>query len=344
MKKIFLIVALFASLLLDAQSVYYYLPRNVIKLELTIEETNYHIGPYAEFASDMLGTNDYIKENKTEINIKGIDIQLGSQVDPNAAFYFESDEKNKEPLPNMILDQDGIVKAIGYDNIPAEMLIDRNIVEYNSDEYKEATAVSFIEILDIQDDEDDDDDEEGSAKPKKITKEDKAKIALDKIDKARNAYFELVSGFQEVAYGNTLPYMVDNVKVIENEYVSLFKGKVVKTTYKRCFYVIPERNQANGNILVGKLDNGESLKIAFETKNAPSNAYPSSEEIATAAQTNKAYYRIPVQTNAKITLGNETIATKPLIISQFGELKLISTKNNKILFNPNTGQIISFTK
>ena len=344
MKKLFLILALFASLTIDAQSVYYYLPRNVIKLEVTVEETNYYIGPYAEFATEMLGISDYIKANKTDINVKDVDIQLGSEIDPNAAYYLDFDEKSKEPLPNIILDKDGILKAIGYETIPADMIVDRNIVDYTGDVYAEATEVSFIEILDIQEDEDEDDeDEEGSSKPKKLTMEDKAKIALEKIDKCRTAYFELVSGFQEVAYGNTLTYMVDNVKAIENEYISLFKGKVVKNTYKRCFYIIPEINQANGNVTVGKLDNGMTLKLSFETKTSVSMS-PTTEEIESAAQTNKIFYRKPAVTNAKIVLGNETIASKPLIISQFGEIKMVPAKNNKIVFNPNTGQIISLER
>ena len=71
MKKLFLILAVFASLSLEAQyvttlaknaqsqneGIFYYLPRNVIRLELTLEETSYYIGPYAEFASQLLGNS-----------------------------------------------------------------------------------------------------------------------------------------------------------------------------------------------------------------------------------------------------------------------------------------------
>ena len=91
MKKLFLILSLFASLSLEAQfvttfaknasdsqedGVFYYLPRNVIRLEFTVDETDYYLGPYAEFATKMLGINDYVKENKTEFDIKNIDNRL----------------------------------------------------------------------------------------------------------------------------------------------------------------------------------------------------------------------------------------------------------------------------
>lgn len=365
MKKVFLILALLVSFGLDAQyvtnlaknassqseGVFYYLPRNVIRIELTVEETGYFIGPYAEYASQMLGITDYIKENRTELNVKGIDIQLGSEPDPNAVFFIEFDEKSKEPIPNLIMDYDGIITAIGYDSIPSNLLITRNSYDYNDLVYKESTSASFIEILDIHDDEDDEDDEdedeEGGSKakkePKVMTKEDKANVALEKIDKIRNANFELVSGFQEVSYGNTLNYMVDNLKSLENEYISLFKGKVVKNTYKVCFYVTPEKNQANAGVWVGKLNNGETVKLQFDTKNVSTNLTSLNDDILNAGQSNKVFYRMPAQTNCKVMLGNETIASKPMIINQFGEMRVISTKNNKVLFNPNTGQIISMT-
>ena len=363
MKKLCLIIALFASLTLDAQyvttsaknaqsqneGIFYYLPRNVIKLELTVEETGYYIGPYAEFASEMLGTTDYIKENKTEVNIKNIDIQLGSEIDPNMAFFVEFDEKSKEPLPNFNIDQDGIIMAVGYENIPAEPSLCRNTFDYKDMEYRESTPVSFIEILDIQEDEDEDEEDEeegGNVKkaPKRMTKEDKAKVALENIDKIRTAQFDLVSGVQEVNFGSTMTIMVDNMKAIENEYISLFKGKVVKNTYKVCFYVTPEKNQANNAVWVGKLDNGETIKIQFDTKNTAASINALDNDVLNANQTNKLFYRMPSLTTAKVTLGSETIASRVLTISQFGELRLVSTKNNKILFNPNTGQVITVSK
>lgn len=357
MKKLFLILALFASLSVDAQyvttyaknaasqteGVYYYLPRTVIKLELTIEETQYYIGPYAEFAAELLGTTDYIKENKTETVVQNVDIQIGSEADPNAACFIEFDDKGKEILPNIILDNDGIITAVGYDNLPQDMSVARNLIEYTYPEIQQETEVSFIEIIENQDDDDDDYDEEGRPAKKKATKEDKARIAVENIDKVRSSIVDLVSGVQEVDFGNSINYMIEKLKTIENEYVSLFKGKKITHTYKKCFYITPDENHANANISCGKLDNGETVKILFDTNNSSVSINKLSVDVLNAGQTNKLYYRMPAQTNTTITLGKETLATKTLIISQFGELRLISTKNNKLLFNPNTGQIISIT-
>lgn len=357
MRKLFLILSLLASLSLEAQfvttsaknapeaqedGIFYYLPRNVIKLEFTIEETNYLIGPYAEFAMKIMGTSDYIKENKTEYEIKSVDIQVADEPDPNAVFFVASDEKSKEPMPNIILDSDGIILALGFDSIPSKSKISRNTFTINDLNTVNDNNPNFIDILENEVETEKDDDEEGSA-PKKISKEDKANAIADKISKIRNANFELISGFNEVVYGNTTSYMFDQMKELENEYISLFKGKIIKNTYKQTVYFTPEEKQANASASITKIA-GEQIKLQFESKNQLANINPVNDETKTTSQSNKLFYRMPVETTLKVLSGNNVIAEKQLIISQFGVLRVISVKNNKVLFNPNTGQITTILK
>ena len=370
MKKLLLSLALLASLSLDAQfvttlaknatesqtdGVVYYLPRNVIRLEFTVEEIDYCVGPYSEFTTQMLGETDYIKENKTEVNIKNVDIQTITEIDPTAAYIIAPDEKSKEPIPSIVLSDEGILVALGYDNIPAGCQVEHKSFNDNDLQDTERVEASFMEILDSEIDLDDDDDDEGdnekevvvkeSRPAKTITMEDKAKAALEKINAIRNAYFELISGSQEVAYGSTTKYMANNLKALENEYVSLFKGKIVKNVYKKVVYVTPESNQLNASLSIGKLTNkGENVKIQFDSHNSEQNISLTSDEIRNSAQTNKVFYRIPFTTNVKVISGSTVIAEKALIISQFGDIRPIAAKNSKVLFNPNTGQIISITK
>ena len=84
--------------------------------------------------------------------------------------------------------------------------------------------------------------------------------------------------------------------------------------------------------------------MQFDTKNASANVSALSSEVLDNGQNNKIFYRIPSQANVTITLDKDVLLNKNLIISQFGELRTVSTKNNKILFNPNTGQIVTVSK
>ena len=360
MKKLLLALALLASISLEAQfvttlaknageslsdGVIYYLPRQTVRLEFTIEETDYYIGPFAEFSTEMLGVKDYVRENKSEFNIKNIDIQTVTEIDPTAAYIIAQDDKSREPMPNVMLDADGIILAFGYESIPTGYQIERKSLNNNDLETNERVEVSFIEIFDSEVELDDDDDEEEGQKAKKVTKEDKARVALEKISDVRTAYFELISGSQEVAYGSTTKYMANSLKALENEYISLFKGKIVKNTYKKVVYVTPENSQLNASLSIGKLTNkGEIVKIQFDSQLAEQSVSPTNDDIRNTAQTNKVFYRIPFTTNVKVFSGSTVIAEKALIISQFGDIRPISAKNSKILFNPNTGQIISITK
>lgn len=366
MKKLFLILSLLASLSLEAQftttfaknapeaqedGIFYYLPRNVIRLEFMVEETEYYIGPYAEFASKLMGTSDYIKENKKEYSIKSVDLQLVNEIDPNAAYFISFDEKSKEPLLNIILDDDGLILSIGYEHEPVKPRVMRTSFMDNALNLNENQEVSFIEILDNEIELEDDDDEEEGRTSKKITKEDKAKYALEKIKNARNAYMDLVTGDQDVSGDNSLPFMLDNLKSIENEYVSLFKGKIVKNTYYKVYYFAPEENQVNASVSIAKLSStdgivelggkGDIIKIQFESKNSLANINPLSDDTKNASLVNRIFYRIPAESDVKVLVGNNVMAEKQLTISQFGIIRTMSIKNNKVLFDPNTGQIIS---
>lgn len=360
MKRLLLIAALFASLSLDAQfvttlaknasesqsdGIMYYLPKNVVRLEFTIEETEYCIGPYAEYSSKLLGVNDYIKENKSEFNIKSVDIQTVSEIDPNAMYFISTDDKGKEPMPNIILDTDGLILALGYDNLPSNYIA-RNTFNDSDLEQTERVEATFVEILDNEveiDDEDEDEDEDGGngKRVKEITKEDRAKAALEKISNIRTAYFELISGAQEVAFGATTKYMAKTLQELEYEYVSLFKGKAVKNIYKKVIYITPEKNQSNIAVSVGK---GQNVKVQFDSHNALGNMNPTNDDVKNSAQVGKLFYRMPANTTVKVLSGNTVIAEKALNISQFGDIRVVTVKGNKALFNPNTGQIISITK
>ena len=181
MKKLILVLCVLFSLNLDAQfvttlaknaampqegGVMYSLPRNVIGIEFTVEETHYQMGPYSEYASNLLGLTNYIRENKTEINIIDADVFTGTEADPQTVYFINQDEKSKEPMPNIILNEDGVILAIGYDSIPFKATITSNKLIYNNLAITAADDITFIDIVETN--EDDDDEEWLTAMPHNI--------------------------------------------------------------------------------------------------------------------------------------------------------------------------------
>lgn len=357
MKKLVLIFCVLFSLNLDAQyvtslaknaatpqdgGVTYFLPRNVIEVEVTIEETCYYMGPYSEYASSLLGLTNYIRENKTELNIVGVNVDTGVEADPNAVYFIAQDEKSKDPVPNIIMNENGIIIALGFDNMAYKDLTKPCRLYANDMMAAYEEEVSFIDVVEMPDN--GEDDEEGSANKKRITKDDRANLAAEQIRKFRNAKYEIASGFQEVAYGDATRVMLERLDNMEYEYLCLFKGKTVKRTYNKVFRITPESNQSNATVTLGKLAGGETIKIQFDSKNTTPNVFPLGDDIKKSAQANKIFYRVPASTNVKVSSDNKILADKQLIISQFGEIQLVTIKGNKALFNPNTGELISLER
>ena len=355
MKKLFLILSLMASLGLKAQYVttfaknvvqpqegglMYYLPRNVIEMEVTIEETKYQMGPYSEYANSLLGLTNHIKENKTELNVLDVDIHTATVADPTAVYYISQDEKSKEPMPCVILDKNGLIVAFGYDNLPSDAVAKADELIYSDMVVSPMEDLAFIDIVEALED---DDEEEGGAK-KKISKDDRANIAVNQLRKCRNAYYDIVTGFQEVAYGDATRFMAESIKNLENEYLSLFKGKVSKRIYKKVYYLIPDKKQSNQSVTLAKLQGLDQISIQFETKSSLANLTPLTDDAKNTGQVNKLFYRVPVECDVKVMYNNKVLADKRLVISQFGEIQMVPAKNNKIQFNPNTGQIISLER
>ncbi|MCQ2318130.1 MAG: DUF4831 family protein [Bacteroidales bacterium] len=369
MKKIFLILLMSASLFSEAQyftsstkdastcdGVVYFLPRNVLKVELTVQETDYYVGPYAEYAKSVFGTDDYISENKTKYEIQGVDVQVFSQPDPDASYCVWLDEKSKEHgTLEFSMTDDGVIRSFG-DKISTEgsdisYMAANQYVELSKTDRSE---VHFMNFIGAQHEPEENEDEEVSAK--ELTKEDKAKQIVENINNIRNLYRDLVSGFQEVSYGNTLNDMAVKTKNIENEYVSLFVGKEEIYTHKKAFYITPEAKDKNGMVIIAKISenegvvnasskNGTAIKIQFETAEP---IVACNTKVDTDGENpiinNKLFYRIPASSSTKIYCGNDVLAECNLKISQFGKTMTVPINGCGILFNPNTGQVVRIKK
>ncbi|MGN0088370.1 MAG: DUF4831 family protein [Candidatus Limimorpha sp.] len=365
MKKLLFIILTFSTLCANAQyltthaknidckevaGVYYYLPRTTMKIQFTIQETIQHIGPFAEYAQTLLGTKDYISEEKKVVEIKNVSVETMSETDPNAVFFVYNDEKSREQGSfNFIFEGNGVISRFGIDNV-----IDNNNNE-NIFMYDSAPDIEEVKFIDfIADEEEDEDELEGA--PKKLTKEDKARMAVEKITKIRTAYFELISGFQEVNYGSSIVDMQNRLKELEYEYLSLFKGKKSVITYQKTVFITPEKIMLGNETVIAKIiDNegfaspnvkgGEGVKLSFQTDNLSKHVKEiSRDDIENGVFSNKLFYRIPEQVKMKLTFKNKTIFETNMVISQFGNFVLIPMNNYKLVFDSENGSIKSISK
>lgn len=361
MKRLFLALFVIVSLNLNAQYItnhaknvsskdidgyYYHLPRNIIRVDFTIEKNQEVKGKYSAFTRELLDTDDYVKENSTSFKIKGVNISTLTEADPNYVFFISADEKNKDNLNiNLELTSDGIIQSFGYKNHDVES---SNVYSFSDEQEFEdkLKEYNFIPIRDEQDEED----EEGVSETK-ASEKDIAAAIIDEIKNLRVAYFDLITGYQEVNYGNTINYMTEQIKDLENEYLSLFLGKKNSHTFSKTFYIIPE--EGKNVITLGKFSDaegfnqkvGELIKINFTDSSISTNvAKLSKDDIENMTYNNKIFYRNPANVTLQVVSGEDKILEERVKISQFGNVILVPINKMKLTFDTNTGQILSIIK
>lgn len=364
MKKLLFVLIVITSFNLNAQyitnhannveqnlvdGVFYNLPRNVIKLDFTVEKSQYHKGKYSDYAKEMLDTEDYIEEDNTKFSIKEIHLSLLTEPDPDMTFFVSTDDKSKEPINLcMELTPNGIISSFGYQDALNTVYedVDNEYVAYDANE---STDYYYIPLHD--DDEDDEETDDDTMEHKtKLSEKDIALSIIKEIKNLRIAYFDLITGYQEVNYGNTITYMVDQVKALETEYLSMFLGSTETTSFTKTFYIIPE--EGTNSIVISKFSENEGfnsksgnvIKINFSDISVSSVNKMSKDAIEKMTYENKLFYRIPANVNIKITSSDNVIYEDRTIINQLGSIALIPINKAKLVFDINTGQIISYIK
>ena len=79
-----MVCALQASVIEENESaLVYYSPKTILGLDFTYTVEKHEMGPYAQFAADMLGATDFVKENKTVFTLENVTIGTKTVADMN---------------------------------------------------------------------------------------------------------------------------------------------------------------------------------------------------------------------------------------------------------------------
>lgn len=164
-----------------------------------------------------MGTDNYIKEDKIKYTVRDIIIESTTEPDPNMLFFVSLDKRSKEENHlNFTFSEDGIIHSFGhkYDNMTilnnvkmknsldnSTQISDYQYILNNKESlYSFNDLISFDNLLK--------DNEE-------FKDEDIAKLIIEKINNIRQAYFNLISGYQEVNYGSIINNMAEKLLDLE---------------------------------------------------------------------------------------------------------------------------------
>ncbi len=349
------------SVATDNEGYFYSLPKTHLKVELIVCKKEIFAGPLAAYAEKYLGLSSVQQSNSAQYEIKQIRISSFSQPDPDQLYFVQVDKRAKEsPKLVLAMTESGLIMGVNkrVDNLPeTEEEVQINVKSNSQDDYfkyfagynfykKTDTIVRKISIDTFNI-------ERFKYNVSLIAKNPERKAAeiAQKLEKLRDDRYLLLTGFQEVSYGESMSYMDGQLKKMEAEYLSLFTGYTKEDYIYKSFTIAPEKSQAGTNINLfrfsesqGIFDASDSrgsvvyIKLTSDQSTRNINKYLSSVAVP-VGEMNGYYYRIPEFAEVEIVQGGKSIHRSIHLISQFGAVAKTPSLNTEIEFHPNTGSL-----
>jgi hypothetical protein len=337
----------------------YALPKTAIKVVVTVKKTENKKGPYAEYAAKYLDLDNVILNDYSSYEITGMALTQLAVPDPSNYYFVEiGDKVSKEGKSMLIsLSQSGLI--LGLDNSYGAAEIKEMIAKSKrgGDAYDD--LFSYFAETNLY--------EKTDTIIRKVvvdtaviikkyfehrwiekSNEQKAVEAANMISKIRENRFNLLTGYQEVAYdAGALMYMDKELQIMEKDYLSLFTGIKFEENFSYSFTVVPDENDVTGKIPIFNFSNrtgvsepsgggGEKVYLEFvrtgDTKVLSGKTGASSEGQGF-------YYRIPERTVVKVAVNKDIVVRKDFYISQFGVVGSLPSNATTLKFHEATGNV-----
>ena len=316
---------------------YYSLPQTMLKLDFVIEEVQLEKGPLSDYASNSFEMEDIVEYETTEYRLLDVKMSTVASPDPNALFFVTmtsargGSKLQFDVLPN------GIIRSVGVGN-------DAETVEPESKPIQEKPRCcreecdfgdGFVGLM-------------TAGKTNGML----AKEVADKIAEIRKAKFYLISGDVEMASNpETFNAMYKKLDDMEKEYTSLLLGKRVTKKVVQTVYVIPNKEVPTQSVAkfseiegltVGTSGSGSIITVqTLSLGTTAAITAPSQSAVESMSYENKVFYRLPETANVKVTFEGDTLLEERVTVNQLGQLLMAPVTNTKLVFDPETGQIVN---
>jgi len=347
----------------DKQGFFYALPQTYIKVEIDVQKTEFKAGPYAEYASKYLGITDVTTADYSEYLILDAKLSTVPVPDPEHLYFVTvSDRISKDGKTVMLmLAESGLaIDVLGTLQEKSQKALSSLTLDYKDgarDLFRYYASANLVEQFDtiirkvVVD----------TATIEKVyldrrwvekRGEQKAADAANEINKIRTARYNLLSGFHEVSWdAGAIVYMDEQLKKLEDEYLSLFMGIAQKKIFRYTFHVKPESDESKkvlpvfvfserSGIKEASASGGDKigLKIERTADYGPiQSGVKKRNEIARDSQ--GFYYRLPVVSKVTLEISNDLKVEAMFPISQFGAVTYLPPNITTVQFHESTGAI-----
>jgi hypothetical protein len=317
-------------------SIVYGLPRTVFTFTVEFERTIEKPGPYARYASDLLGLDKVINEENESWTIEGIEVTSREELDPSEFYVIETNSLFQTNV--LSLKKEGLILDLNPESLNSSGNVrlsnEQDINHFSdrdlgSDEYYMVQSDTAYKRLSI----------DSSFVRVPYVVEKKKRLTTDQLaERAAKRLMEMREGKHLILTGeaNVFPQSdaaIIEINRLEKEYMELFTGKIIKQKVTYTYNIIPNRDNDNKQILLfqfseltGPLNgNGKSgtpvtLEIVPEQKTKDLVIIKKQHTEPTAQVFDKLYYRVPDMVNLKVSLGPEIFLNTRKLVYQFGEV------------------------
>lgn len=333
----------------------YALPKTSFRIDVWVEKAEHIKGPYAIYAKKLLGLETIIDFNSKSYSLKNVAIDAEIIADPEQLYFINLGENSdkSDNIKYLQINESGLfggisatgqTSAIENKNILIEEIIKGN---KNFRYFADANLIEKTDTIIRRVDIDTSHIEKAIIKKYSVEKDmlQRAQDAATTLMEIRKNRFELISGYQEVAYSaGTMEIMNDELKQMEDDYLALFAGKTVLTDEHYVFYYSPAADQPNIIAPVFKFSDqsgvdylsgsgGEKISLAIKSSGLAENM----ADISTNSVVDGVVYRFPETAEVWVKYGSKEYDKQLMAIPQFGKLQKIHFNQNVMELHPTTG-------
>ena len=330
------ILPLSDSAALRNAGIVYGLPRTVFTVVVEMERTIEKPGPYAQFADDLLGLTDVIKNESESWSVESITVKTRDELDPSEFYVISSTslfQTNVLSLrkEGLILDLNPSIynSAEKQGSINESGKIQSHSFDLGSDEYFQLQRDTAYKRMNV----------DSSFVRVPYIVEKKRKLAVDQLaEKAAKRLMELRDGKHLILTGeaNVFPQSdaaINEINRLEKAYTELFTGKTIKETFSFSYQLIPQKTMIGKPVtlfqfsdltgpVTGTMKGGKPVTVELipEKKTRGLTVINRIQTRSEAKKYDKLFYRVPDVVDIKISLGSEKLFDSRKLIYQFGEV------------------------
>jgi hypothetical protein len=317
-------------------SIVYGLPRIVFNVVIDMERTIEKPGPYAQYAGDLLGLTDVIKNDAESWSIKSVTLKSHSELDPSEFYVISSNTLFQTNV--LLLKKEGLIldlnpevfsSAEKQEGMKESVNDGYSSFDLGSDEYFQMQRDTAYKRMNV----------DSSFVRIPYIVEKKRKLTVDQLaEKAAKRLMDLRDGKHLILTGEATVFpqndaAINEINKLEKAYTELFTGKIFKDSFTLSYQLIPEKSMEGKPVtlfqfsdltgpVTGSMKGGKPVTITFisEKKTKDLTVINNVQQKPDSKKYDKLFYRVPDVVGVNISLGQDKLFESRKLIYQFGEV------------------------